>query len=130
MSHKRNNSYSKQSTDTDNTEQDTVQEQLEDNPLNLCEENLLKQIDRKIIIKFLKEGKTSRTYIFGIDGFIKSQQEIDTFIKKLQKTLGTSLITKQSDTNTPVYGFGGDHIRTIYDFILKNKICNALDIKK
>ena len=49
---------------------------------DMTENTILKQIDRKIIIKYLKEGKTSRTYVFGLDDFIK-KEDIENFMKKV-----------------------------------------------
>ncbi len=92
--------------------------------------NLLAQIDRKIIIKFMKEGKTSRTYIFGLDQYIVNKDEILKFIKPLQKSLGTSMIEKTDEDNKLVIGFGGNHIQPIYDAIIKKNICPKNEIKK
>jgi hypothetical protein len=93
------------------------------------EENILKQIDRKIILKFMKEVKTSRTYIFGLDNYIKTKEEKNEFIKHLKKALGTSFIEKDSDDGK-AYGFAGDHINYIYSYIIKKNICPKNEIKK
>ena len=45
------------------------------------EESILKQIDRKLALKFMKEVKTSRTYIFGLDNYIKVKEDRNNFIK-------------------------------------------------
>ncbi len=92
--------------------------------------NILAKIDRKIIIKFMKEGKTSRTYIFGLDQYIYNKDDILKFIKPLQKSIGTSLIEKLDEDNKLVFGFGGNHIQVLYDAIIKKNICPKNEIKK
>ena len=51
-------------------------------------------------------------------------------MKKMQKTIGTSMMKKNDDDGKIVYGFGGEHIKIIYDYILKNNICSVTEIKK
>lgn len=93
------------------------------------EENILKQIDRKITLKFMKEVKTSRTYIFGLDNYIKIKEDKNNFIKNLKKSLGTSVIEKETNIGK-AYGFAGDHMKYIYDYIVKKNICPIHEIKK
>jgi len=93
------------------------------------QDNVITEIDKKIIIKFMKEIKTSRTYIHGLESYVK-QEDIPNFIKTLQKSLGTSSLKKQDDDNNNIYGFAGDHIETIYDYIIKKKICSKKDVVK
>lgn len=96
---------------------------------NQNEQNILKQIDRKIVIKYMKEVKTSRTYIFGLNNYIKTKKDIEEFIKNIKKSLGTSVIEKEGETG-PAYGFAGDHVKYLYDYIVKKKICPINEIKK
>lgn len=93
------------------------------------ETDLLKKIDQKIILKFMKEGKTSRTYIIGIHSYFKSEEDTTKFMKNLQKKLGTSYLKKIVE-DVPHFGFGGEHIDKIYDEIIKNNIAKKHDIKK
>lgn len=91
--------------------------------------DLLKKIDQKIILKFMKEGKTSRTYIIGIHSYFKSEEDTNKFMKNLQKKLGTSYLKKNVD-GIPHFGFCGDHIDKICEEIIKNNIAKKHDIKK
>lgn len=93
------------------------------------DDDILKQIDKKIIIKYMKEVRTSRTYIFGIHNYIRTKEERDKFVKHIKKSLGTSVIEK-NDGDGVVYGFAGEHIKYIYDYIVKNNICPINEIKK
>lgn len=102
---------------------ETIQEEIEN------EENILKQIDRKLTLKYMKEIKTSRTYIFGLDNYIKVKEDLNDFIKKLKKSLGTSVIVKEAESGQ-AYGFAGDHVKYIYDYIVKKNICPIHEIKK
>lgn len=94
------------------------------------ETNILNQIDRKLIIKYMKEGKSSRTYIYGLSSYIDSEDQIMNHAKKIQKSLGTSILKRHDDDNKIIIGFGGEHIRTIYEYIIKNNICPINEIKK
>lgn len=93
------------------------------------EESILKQIDRKLTLKFMKEVKTSRTYIFGLDNYIKVKEDRNEFIKNLKKSLGTSVIEKEAESGQ-AYGFAGDHVKYIYEYIVKKNICPIHEIKK
>jgi len=97
---------------------------------NTTEKNILEQIDRKLTIKYMKEGKASRTYIYGLMSYINSEEDIMKHMKKLQKSMGTSLFKTYDDNNKIIVGFGGEHIRTIYEYIIKNNICPEKDISK
>jgi len=94
-----------------------------------CNDDLLKKIDQKIVLKFMKEGKTSRTYIIGIHSYFKSEEDTIKFMKNLQKKLGTSYLKKMVD-DVPHFGFGGEHIDKICEEIIKNNIAKKHEIKK
>ena len=117
------------SDNSDNSDNEINNEEDIDIEKIQSETSILAQIDRKLSLKFLKEGKTSRTYISGLDSYIKNVDELNNFVKTLQKTIGTSLLKKTVDDKL-VFGFGGDHIRTIYEYIIKKNICPIHEIKK
>lgn len=73
-------------------------------------------LDKKITIKYLKEKRTSRTYIEGIENFV-SEKDIGTFCGKLKKQLGTGVITRDFNENK-LYGFNGDHRQRIKDILI------------
>lgn len=93
------------------------------------ETDLLKKIDQKIIIKYMREGKTSRTYMIGVHNYFKKEEDLTTYMKNLQKKLGTSFLKKMVD-DIPHFGFAGEHIDKIYEELLKNKIAKKHEIKK
>jgi translation initiation factor 1 (eIF-1/SUI1) len=84
-------------------------------------EDIFKQIDKRVTIRFLKEKRTTRTYIEGLEDFL-SEEQINELIKKIKK-LGTSYLkrtdedsdeekknkTKKSATPVIAHGFNGDH---------------------
>jgi len=115
----------------DESDSDSDNDGDNDDNLNYEDEqdNIITEIDKKIIIKYMKEIKTSRTYIYGLESYVK-KEDITNFIKTLQKSLGTSSLKKQDDNNNNIYGFAGDHIDTIYNYIIKKKICSKKDIVK
>lgn len=85
--------------------------------------DISKEIDKKVTIKFLKEKKTSRTYIQGIDGFLQ-QEKIDEMVKDLKKKLGTGLFKNENG-----YGFQGDHRDNIKKYLLSNTTIPDAKIK-
>jgi IS5 family transposase len=84
-------------------------------------EDIFKQIDKRITIRFMKEKRTTRTYIEGLEDFL-SEETIGELIKKIKK-LGTSYLkrteeeseddkkikTKKTSTPAIAHGFNGDH---------------------
>ena len=92
--------------------------------------DILKQIDKKIILKYMKEVKTSRTYIFGLHNYIQTKDKITDFVKNIKKSLGTSVIEKKDTDGNMVYGFAGDHMKYINELLIKKNICLQSDIKK
>lgn len=77
-----------------------------------------------ITLKFLKEKKTNRTYIRGLEFFIK--ENLDKCVRDIKKSLGTGMNTKEIDGQIE-YGFQGDHRDNIIKLLVsygiqKNKI--------
>jgi translation initiation factor 1 (eIF-1/SUI1) len=89
--------------------------------------NLLSAIDRKVILKHIKDGKGWRTYIIGLDGFM-TPNNLDTFTSKLKKTLGTALLKKEEDGKI-MFGYSGDHRKEISEIIIKEKLVPKDKIK-
>lgn len=84
----------------------------------------------KIEIKFFKEKKTSRTYIYNLGKFITDEKTLETVIKDLKKKLATSCIIKNEEGYGNVYGFQGDHKRTIVTYLINNKFVKEDDFKR
>jgi translation initiation factor 1 (eIF-1/SUI1) len=87
--------------------------------------NILQSIDRNLSIKYIKNGRNSRTYLSGIKSYITDNDKLDDFVKKLKKQLGAGgLIDKEEN----VVSFQGDHTNKIYQYIIKNNICPKHEI--
>jgi translation initiation factor 1 (eIF-1/SUI1) len=86
--------------------------------------NLFTEIDKKITIKFLKETKTSRTYIEGLSDFL-TNDEILSFSKVLKKKLGAGMVVKEIKNDKDVnnvkfeYGFQGNHTERVKAIMLE-----------
>lgn len=86
---------------------------------------ILDKINKKISLHFVKERKTSRTYITNLKNFLDNN-ELELLKKNLQKLLGSgSTINEDGD-----YGFNGDYTNDtdkkviIKTCILKNSKIN------
>ena len=87
--------------------------------------NILQSIDRNLSIKYIKNGRNSRTYLSGIKSYIIENDKLEDFVKKLKKQLGAGgLIDKEEN----VVSFQGDHTHKIYEYIIKNNICPKNEI--
>ncbi len=98
------------------------------NPEDDIKNNILSQIDRKILIKIVPDGKNkrNRTHIHGLDSYIKKEEQIK-FCKDLQKKFGTSLIiTTNNDKN--VYIYSGDHKDKVVKALLSANIATKNEI--
>ena len=88
------------------------------NNLKSNDSNLIAEIDKHVEIKFLKEGRRNKTYIYGLEDFIEGgDKELTKYVEKLQKKLGTNLIKEQKD-GKKFYAFGGDHVSVIKKFVI------------
>ena len=79
------------------------------------EQEILNEIDKKIYIRILKEGKATRTYIEGLDKFY-SVDEAKTIGNKIKKNLSTSYFYKEENKS---HGFNGDHKLRLIDLLQK-----------
>lgn len=78
-------------------------------------ENILNEIDKKINIRILREGKATRTYIEGLDKFY-SESEAKNIGNKIKKNLSTSYFYKVENKS---HGFNGDHKLRLKDLLQK-----------
>jgi translation initiation factor 1 (eIF-1/SUI1) len=123
-----NNDFS--DSDSDDQQQDNKSEMSDFDDINIEDlqnsNNILKSIDRNLSIKYIKNGRNSRTYLTGIKSYITEDDKLEDFVKKLKKQLGAGgLINKEEN----VVSFMGDHTRKIYEYIVKNNICPKHEIK-
>ena len=88
---------------------------------NTNEENKLCLVDKKIEFRYIKEKRTSRTYIFNLDHYIKDDEKVKLLLISLKKTLGTACIKKENEFGVG-YGFNGDFTARITQYLIDNKI--------
>lgn len=80
------------------------------------EQEILNEIDKKIYIRILKEGKATRTYIEGLYRFY-SDDECKEIANKIKKNLSTSYFYKEENKS---HGFNGDHKLRLKELLQKN----------
>lgn len=64
-------------------------------------------VEKKIEMKYIKDGKTYRTFILNLEYFIEDEKMLDKIINDMKKSFGTSCIHKLTDFGAG-YGFSGD----------------------
>lgn len=87
--------------------------------------DILNEIDKRIKLRFLKEKRTSRTYIEGIEKFF-DEEKTKEIMQSIKKKLSTSYFKRVGDesddeddkkkqpkvktkSNDVAHGFAGDH---------------------
>lgn len=91
---------------------------VDNNNIDFDDNNIFEDEDKKIILKFFKEKKTSRTYIYGLHDFM-TDEEVVKFVMYLKKKLGTGIIKKEND-GIIEYGFQGDHKERIKKILISD----------
>ena len=86
----------------------------------------LEEIDKQILLKFIKEKKTNRTYIYGLHLFIPEKEKREEICSLLKKELGAGSNVKKNENNIEEYGFQGNHIEKIKIFLV-NKVGINID---
>lgn len=84
--------------------------------------------DKKIEFKIIKEKKSSKTYVFNLDKHIKDPAQLDTILKTLKKSLGTSCTARDTDFGHG-YGFSGDFSQKIKKYLIDNGYVAKDDFK-
>lgn len=80
--------------------------------------NILDELDKRIEIRFLKEKKTSRTYIIGLEGFIEQKKDLEKITEKMKKKFATSLLEKTLDDGRVAFGLSGDHTKKVKEYLI------------
>lgn len=83
-----------------------------------------KDVDRKITIRLIKEKRSMRSYIEGLEDFM-TEEQIEIFRNQLKKKLGTGSTEKELQENKrkyKIYGFNGDHRETLKLFLMEKGI--------
>lgn len=77
---------------------------------------ILTNLDKHVEIRFLKEKRTSRTYLIGLEDFVDEKQ-LDKVVKKMQTKLATGLKTGEVD-GKKTFGFNGDHVKFMKKYLV------------
>ena len=94
------------------------------------EKDILKDIDKKIILTFFKEGKTSRTYITGLIDFL-TENEIEKFTKNLKTKLGTIENALEKVTSLTGFYYEPNQIAQDLGYKLKQEVgLSAQEVEK
>lgn len=78
--------------------------------------SIMAEIDKHIEIRFLKEGRRNKTYLYGFCDYVE-EKNLKKIIEKIQKNLGTSVKEEEKD-GKKFYAFGGDHVSTLKKIML------------
>jgi translation initiation factor 1 (eIF-1/SUI1) len=88
----------------------------------------INDIAKDITIKHVRCGKINRTQIYGLNSYI-NDETITIYSKELKKKLGTMCVLCEDDVGQ-FLGFQGNHIDSIYKYLLSKKIISSQKIKK
>ena len=92
------------------------------------EKELFDNIDKRIVMRFEKQKKTTRTIINGLHYFL-NPDEIKKFCVNIKKKLGTGCIETVTDDKTLEYGFNGNHILTLKKIFIEELNIDKSKIK-
>lgn len=95
---------------------------------SIKDKQALNELEKKIYIKSRKEGNKLKTDVLGVNHFLNNN-DIKSFIKKVKKKLGCGDGSiKQEDGNTIII-FSGNHVESIKNIIIEQKITDISKIK-
>jgi hypothetical protein len=77
--------------------------------------------EKKIEFKYIKEKKTTKTYIFNLEHYVTDPAKLTAILTELKKLMGTSC-TKKITEFGPGYGFSGDFQAKITQYLINNPI--------
>ena len=86
-------------------------------------------LDKKIELKTIKQKKTIRTFVFGLEVYIEKPTQMNKIIKELKTNLGTSCVNMNIDNFGFGYGFCGEHIDRIKTYLIDKKYVSFDDFK-
>lgn len=97
--------------------------------------NMLNELDKKVILKFKRVKGKNKTNIYGLENIITEETKLDEFLTKIKKKLGCGGVkSKAKDDNNvdiTVIEFMGDHRLKIKQILIEEKIIadNKIEIK-
>lgn len=91
--------------------------------------SIMNDIDKKIILKTYKERNKHKTVLFGIGYFIDNDKGIEGFTKLCRQKLGCSGTISTDENNKTLITFSGDHVDTLKQLLIDEKITSEQYIK-
>jgi len=86
-------------------------------------------LDKKIEIKYIKDGRAYRTFVFNLEVHIKDKKLLDdTIINQMKKSFGTSCVYKETEFGC-AYGFAGDLGIKIKSFLIDKRYLTVANFK-
>jgi len=86
-------------------------------------------LDKKVEIKYIKDGRAHRTFVFNLEVHIKDKKLLDeTIINQMKKSFGTSCAYKETEFGY-AYGFAGDLGTKIKSFLIDKRYLTAANFK-
>jgi translation initiation factor 1 (eIF-1/SUI1) len=78
-------------------------------------------LDKKIEMKYIKDGRSYRTFVFNLELYIKNNEILDKLINKMKKSFGTQCAYKETEFGF-AYGFAGDLAPRIKQYLIDSKL--------
>jgi translation initiation factor 1 (eIF-1/SUI1) len=93
-------------------------------------QNVLEELDKKLIIKFKRFKGKNKTFIYGLENILDSQK-LDVFLRKIKKKLGCGGVLTEDEDKIKMIEFMGDHRLKIKEIILDDKLIdeNKIEMK-
>lgn len=76
-------------------------------------------VDKKIEMKYIKDGRSHRTFVFNLELYIK-KEDLNILINKMKKSFGTQCAYKETEFGF-AYGFAGDLTSRIKQYLLDSR---------
>ena len=96
---------------------DTEEYSMDESEKQDTSSDILTDIDKKIVIKYLKDDRAHRTHIIGLNLFFEDEKEEKQIAKSIQKKLSTGYYY-HSDKNS--HSYNGDHRIKINNILIKD----------
>lgn len=84
--------------------------------------------DKKIEMKYIKDGRSHRTFVFNLELYIKNKEDLNKIINKMKKSFGTQCVYKETEFGF-AYGFAGDLSARIKQSLIESHLVTAENFK-
>lgn len=85
------------------------------------QQNVLEELDKKIIIKFKKFKGKNKTYVYGLENLL-DEQKLEEFLKKIKKKLACGCVFTEDAEKVKMIEIMGDHRLKIKEIIVEDKL--------